>query len=371
MTSRSFALLLLFSIFNTVSYGQENPVIIGYVMGSRIDSINTPIAVNKLTHINYAFANIEDGKIIDGHENDSLHLAWLNSLKKKNPDLKILVSVGGWSWSGGFSDAALTQESREIFANSAIELIKRHHLDGIDLDWEYPGQSGAGNTYRPEDKQNFTLTLKRIREKLDSLSAVTGHTPYLQTIATAANKNYLAHVEGEKIAEYLDYINIMSYDYNGEWSALTGHHTNLYPSPNDPAEYKQSTDTAVLEHLKAGIPPEKLVVGIAFYGRGWNNVTPKNNGLYQESNGGFSVPYKKIADTLDSGNFKVFRDLPAAAPYLWDPSGRVFVTYDDKESVTAKANYILKNGLGGAMFWEYHADNNELLNTLYRELSGK
>lgn len=116
-----------------------------------------------LTHINFAFANIKDGKVIEGNEKDGEILKSLMRLKV-NDSLKILISVGGWGWSGNFSDAVLTERSREIFANSGIAFMQKYKLDGIDLDWEYPGQVGAGNVFRPEDKQHFTSVLKLLRK---------------------------------------------------------------------------------------------------------------------------------------------------------------------------------------------------------------
>jgi len=131
-----------------------NHVIIGYVMGSRVQDFEQ-MQGDKLTHINYAFANIQDGRIVEGNPSDSVNFLSLQTLRTKYPHLKLLVSVGGWSWSDHFSDAALTGESQERFAQSALEFMLKYKLDGVDLDWEYPGQLGEDNVFRPEDKQNF------------------------------------------------------------------------------------------------------------------------------------------------------------------------------------------------------------------------
>ncbi|TDN87584.1 chitinase [Salegentibacter sp. 24] len=347
---------------------EHNKKIVGYILGGNVEEKFDEISPQKLTHINYAFANIKEGKIVAGNPKDKKRLEKINLLKKDNPDLKILISVGGWSWSGGFSKAVATPAAREKFANSGISFLQKHKIDGIDLDWEYPGQPGAGNPHTPEDKQNFTSILKLFRKKLDSLGQI-DQEKYLLTIATAANQQYLDHVELEKIHPYLDFINIMSYDYQGGWNDLTSHHTNLYVSNTDPEQYKQSTQIAVKEHLNAGAPSEKLIVGVAFYGRGWHDTKKENNGLHQPAMGNaFSINYREIKDSLQSGNYKYHWDKQANAPYLWREDTGTFITYDDPESIKKKAKFIKQNNLGGAMFWQYHGDDGQLLEALYTEL---
>lgn len=364
------SLIVLASVSFTIDFPQVKKneyKIIGYIFGPRMESVES-IEVGKLTHINYAFANIEEGEITEGFPEDSIRLIELNKLKVKNPALKLLVSVGGWSWSDGFSDAVVNPEAREKFANSAINFLVKHNLDGIDLDWEYPGQIGNGNTFRSEDKQNFTAVIKRIREKMDSLSLITGRENLL-TIATAANSEYLKHVEMRKISKYLDFINIMTYDFQGGWNTETSHHTNLFISATDPEQDKRSAELAVLEHLKEGVPSEKLILGVAFYGRGWNGVNKLNNGLHQKAGkDAFSIHYKDIQDSLRHAGYTRYWDSLAQAPYLWNESSGTFITYDDTESLRKKALFIKQNTLGGAMFWEYHSDDGSLLEILYEQL---
>ncbi|WP_457865355.1 glycoside hydrolase family 18 protein [Salegentibacter sp. F14] len=370
-TTTSILFLLLMCICTPWQiYPQEktNKKIIGYIVGHNVDDKFAEISAQKLTHINYAFANIKNGKIIEGDPKDTQRLKKINSLKEKNPDLKVLISVGGWSWSGGFSEAVATKAARERFANSGISFLQKHQIDGIDLDWEYPGQPGAGNPHSPEDKQNFTSILKLFRKKLDSLGKI-DRTNYLLTIATAANQNYLDHVELNKIHPFLDFINIMTYDYQGGWNDSTSHHTNLYESKTDPEPYKQSTKIAVEEHLATGVPREKIIVGVAFYGRGWHETENKNFGLHQKSHGNsFTINYRELKDSLKSGKYKRHWDQAAKAPFLWSEATRTFITYDDVASIREKAKFIEENGLGGAMFWQYHGDDGELLSTLYQEL---
>ena len=179
---------------------EQKYMCVAYVAGYR-DFDFTTIDVSGITHINYAFGNIRDGEAvfdttkIDGKNLTPDDIVKLNSLKSKNPHLKVLVSIGGWSWSKGFSDAALTEESRLKFAKSCAKFVKDYKLDGIDLDWEYPNQVGAGNTHRPEDVQNFTLMLKGVREQLDLMAAKEGKGKhYLLAIATLSlqrNPNWI------------------------------------------------------------------------------------------------------------------------------------------------------------------------------------
>lgn len=320
-----------------------------------------------ITHINYAFANVKGGKVVEGGEEDREVLRKLNGLKKINPELKILISVGGWSWSGNLSDAVLTEASREIFANSALAYMQKHNLDGIDLDWEYPGQVGAGNTHRPEDGRNFTLILKLMREKLDSVA--TQNNRYLLTIATGANQDYLDHTNLSKAHQHLDFINIMTYDFYTGGSAQTGHHANLYKSDKDPTIRPRSARASVQQHIKAGVPVEKINLGVPFYGRWWKGANPVNNGRYQVSTGKTgSYTYKTIADSIKAGKFQKYWDASARAPYIWRNRDSLFLTYENERSLKLKADYVIENNLGGMMFWEFNGDNGELLKTIYDEV---
>lgn len=325
----------------------------------------------QITHINYAFANIKDGEVVEGNNNDFEILKKLNKLKDINKDLKILISVGGWSWSNGFSDAALTKASREKFANSAIAFMQRHNIDGIDLDWEYPGLPGAGNIHRPEDKENFTAILKLIREKLDALS--TDDNKYLLTIATGATQSYLSHTNMKEAHKYLDFINIMTYDFHGGYERKTGHHANLNASKSDDNTRIRSAALAVDEHVNAGIPIEKIVLGVPFYGRWWKGTYPTNNGLYQETYGETgSYNYNAIVDSLNANKgYKEYWDEAAKVPYIWRSKDSLFITYDNARSIKNKVDYVKQNNLGGIMFWQFNGDNGTLLNTISENLHTK
>lgn len=346
---------------------QGDYMVVAYVAGFRNFDFSS-IDASKLTHINYAFANIIDGEVrfgseaIDDTEMKVDDLRELSALRKVNPDLKILVSVGGWGWSGNFSDAALTDSSRNRFGASAARFVRDYSLDGIDIDWEYPNHPGAGNTYRPEDVHNFTLLLECVRKHIDSLAMAEGRKDkYLLTIATGASEHYAANTELGPLSEYLDFINIMTYDFHHGGSTQTGHHANLWLSEWDAAD-GDATDKAVELHLKAGVPPEKLNIGIPFYGRIWRGVEPVNNGLYREAaTTGAGMPYAEVLKALADPAFTRLYDSSAASPFLWNATDSVFISYEDEGSIAARMEYVRSKGLGGVMFWEYTEDVDGML----------
>jgi chitinase len=316
------------------------------------------ISVRQLTRINYAFANIKDGQIVEGFSHDAENFAILNKLKDQNPSLKLLVSVGGWTWSGSFSDAALTARSRERFISSAVRFIERHHLDGLDIDWEYPGQPGNGNTFRPEDKQNYTLLLAELRQRFDKEQKRL-HRRLYTSIATGASPKFLLNTEMDKVQRYVDTVNLMTYDfYVGGPS--TGHDAPLFHSPADPKHV--SADLSVASYEQAGVPASKIVLGLPFYGRSWGEVANRNNGLFQPGKAarGVHFSYPDLPNLLATGFIRHW-DTDASAPYLYNPQTRVFVTYEDPQSIAAKCKYVTSHQLRGIMFWEYSNDNTGIL----------
>jgi chitinase len=350
-------------------------VIIGYVFPR--DGVIDPaaIAADKLTHVNYAFANVADGCVVEGFAKDAENFRVLASLRRRHPHLRILVSVGGWTWSGGFSDAALTPASRRRFVESAVDFVRRHDLDGFDVDWEYPGLRGYGNTHRPEDKQNFTALMAELRTALDKKKSPRGRR-YLLTFAAGAFTKFLDSVEMDKVHASVDFVNLMTYDFReAEGDSLAGHHANLYPHPAD-ADH-QSADRAVREFLAAGVPPAKLVLGVPFYGRAWGEVegSEADGGLYRPGKPlkeRLDTQYPALAGLIGHDGYERRWDEVSQAPFLWNAGKRIFVTFDDPESLRIKSRYVRERGLAGVMFWQYYSDpSGALLGTLAKELRGR
>jgi chitinase len=312
---------------------------------------------------------MNDGEIEQGFKNDIENFKILNQTRKRNPYLKILISVGGWTWSGGFSDMCLTKESRGKFIRSAISFISENNLDGVDIDWEYPGLPGNNNTHRPEDKENFTSLLKEMRNALDELGANSGK-HYLLTAATGASDNYLANTEMGLDQRYVDFFNLMTYDFSVPGAdSLAGHNAPLFTNPRDPNH--SSADAIVQKYIEAGVSPDKIVLGVPFYGHVWQVDSTVYHGLYEPG----GVPKTRIRGSfaniennlLDRNGFVRYWDSTSCAPYIFNDSSRIFITYDDVESLRDKCNYIKAHELKGAMFWSYSPNYYQLrlLHTLY------
>jgi chitinase len=371
---KSFAFISLMTLFfncSKVNTTQKDKIedlkIIGYVAGYE-NYDPALVDAKKLTHINYAFANIVDGEPKFELTTDSVKISKLIALKKSNPKLKILYSIGGWVWSNHFSHTAAYKENRIKFAISSVKLMKKHGFDGVDLDWEYPGQRGEDNDFRPSDKNNFNLLLEEIRKELEKVGAI-DNKHYLLTIATGADQAYIDNTDLGKAHKYLDFINVMCYDFYHGWFFQTGHHANLYPSKKEKFT-GNSGQEAIRRHIKAGVPSNKLIMGIPFYARQWKKVALENDGLYQTAmTTGTIAPYWDIVEKIKSGNYKKGYDDSAKASYLWNAKDSIFISWETPKEIKQKVTYIKKNNLGGAMFWEYSLDKDqELLNTLFQNI---
>ena len=322
------------------------------------------IPADKLTHVNYAFAVIKEGRCAARGANSAEHFAQLRALKQKHPHLRTLISVGGWADSGPFSDAALTDASRQTFARSCADFVHEYGFDGVDIDWEYPGGGGADKSKgRPEDTKNFTLLLADLRRALDEQGkAEGGNKHYLLTIAAPASPNQYRRMELGRIHRSLDWINLMTYDMAGDWSRLTDFHAPLYsPDGNDESG---SADATVRGYLAAGVPAEKLLLGVPFYGRAWGGVRDVNHGLHQphaakppRPPGGGGFAYRKLAENYIDKTAKRFWDERAKAPWLFDEKAGVMIAYDDPQSLRLKANYARDHHLGGVMIWDLSEDD--------------
>lgn len=306
-------------------------VIGGYVADWSFPNIST-VPATKLTHVFYAFANAANNAVSGG---DTGKLAQLVSLKQKNPNLKVLISVGGWGNSAGFPAIASTDANRTAFANSALQYIRTNHLDGIDIDWEYPATS---------DKQNYTLLIKKLREVLDAGSVADGRSnnKYQITAATGASQYGIQGMDLASVQQYFDFINIMTYDMQ---VGNNSHHTNLYTSSLNSS---YSVDNAVQLYLQNGVSASKIVIGGAFYSHGTAEYT------YDQL----------LASYINKNGWTRQWDDVAKAPYL--TNGSSFLSYDDEQSLTEKVKYLKSKGLGGIMFWEYGQNTGgQLLNAIY------
>lgn len=317
------------------------------------------------------------------------HFNQLRKLKARYPHLKVVVSLGGWTDSTWFSDAACSPEGRRTFVASCIDLYIHGNLpmvngaggqgagkgvfDGIDIDWEYPIGGGLPDMHnRPEDGENFVLLLQEFRKQYEEIGR-----PDLLLTAAVPGPAQARQFNMPQAHPYLDLVALMTYDLRGDFNPITGHHTNLYNSDMDPAPEteKISADTTIrLYRDELGVPAEKILIGAAFYGRGWKEVGPENNGLFQpgkpmdEGVGNFNKLQPRIGK-----DFVYHWDASAQAPWLYNPAESIFVTYDDPRSVALKTQYVKDHHLGGVMFWEITGDDAQgtLVNTIYNGLQNQ
>lgn len=376
MRFKKYSLLIaaLLILVHGLAYGQKSKkkyVIIGYVGVRGWTGKN--IKAGQMTHIIYAFAHlIESGVLAPASVKDSVNLFTLDSVRDANPGLKVLISVGGWGGCRYFSDASLTDSSRARFINSALAFITKFKLDGIDIDWEYPGQIGANNIFRPVDKENFTLLMKDFRDALNKQATIDHHDKYLLTAATGVDTVYMSHTDITGMSKYVDFINLMTYDiYHGN-DHVTGHQSPLYQS-NIGKQERVSTAEAIENYMAQGVPASKIVMGLPFYCRGWTDVNDKDNGLYQPSAGHhISFGYDSLANSyINKNGYQYHWDNKAKVPYLWNPELRTFITYNDEKTFEYKVKYMKKHQLAGIMFWEYTLDiKNQVLLNKVDELVG-
>jgi chitinase len=339
--------------------------VVGYVAGWEPQH---DIAAEKLMAVNYAFAHIANGRTVLDQPGAGEVIARLRALKKRNARLSVLISIGGWG-ADGFSDAALTAESRAKFTQSVVDLLILTQADGVDIDWEYPGLPGPGIVHREQDKHNFSELLYTIRQRVNLLAQEKLHPRYLLT-AALADGEFLSYVELDQLNQSLDWINLMTYDFHNSLTKTTGHHAALARSASS-APSERSVESAVAQVIAAGVSPGHLVVGVPFYGRAFADVKDDNRGLdqpYGHYAGDYPWPKLK-ADYIDRNGFVRYWDDTAKAPYLWNAQTREFVSYDDPQSLSLKASYVKQRGLLGMMYWEQsHDPDGELLDVLARNL---
>ncbi|KAL0940504.1 glycosyl hydrolase family 18 protein [Colletotrichum truncatum] len=286
-------------------------------------------------------------------------------LKKANRRMKVMLSIGGWTWSTNFPAAASTPEGRSLFAKSSVTLMKDWGFDGIDVDWEYPANA--------TESSNFILLLQAVRAELDAYAAQ--YAPgyhFLLTIASPAGPSHYNVLNLKGISDVIDAFNLMAYDFAGSWDANSGHQANLYPNPGNPSATPFSADAAVTDYLRAGVPASKIVLGMPIYGRSFQQT----NGIGQPFSGVGSGSWENgVWDykVLPRPGATELFDSTAVASYSYDAGSRELISYDTPAVVRAKVSYLQSKGLGGSMFWEASGDRKDggsLLKTSFDSLGG-
>ena len=373
-----FWLLFFLPVF---AYAQPCKEVIGYYPNwqwyDRAKLVNPmTIDYSKYSIINYAFFNpTADGSIVstDTWADENLlqgPINWSTTPATHNQSqsivgrchangVKILISVGGWTLSNNFPSIAASATKRATFASSCRSLVQTYDLDGIDIDWEYPGYAEHGGS--AADKQNFTLLLQQVRDSLTAYQAVTGKT-YMLTACVGASQGNMTNVEWNNVKNILDIINLMSYDFFGTWDATTNHNAPLYaPAQGDPTFNVSAAVSYLMSNY--AVPANKLAAGVAFYGRSAKTTgTPglhvpstgaADNITFQQDEG--SPLYYNILSKMSL--FTQHWDNTAQVPYLTgNGSLNTFMSYDNQQSIGLKANYIKNNNLRGAIIWEITGD---------------
>ncbi|WP_194925081.1 glycoside hydrolase family 18 protein [Catenulispora pinisilvae] len=375
----------------------------GIYSGFYEKNLVTSGAVKKLTEIDYAFSNIApdgtcasadswadwqkpvaaadsvDGTADTGAQAIAGNFNQLRELKKAYPNLKIVMSIGGWSESTNFSAAAATPQSRAKFAQSCIDMYIKGNLpgvapgaaagifDGVAIDWEYPDEVGNGNPHGPQDTHDFTLLLQELRNQLDAAGRAADRR-YLLTADMPAGPENVSHIEVGPVSRIVDWMNVMTFDFHGTWETTgpTNFQSNLFPSPFDPAPRATPSDPypvngeistleVVANYLRQGASPNKIAISVPFYAHGWTGVAPGPNGdgLYQPATGvATDIEYNQIA--AEPGT--VHHDPITGAAYKYDPASKTFWTYDDPQSIQEKVLFIKALGLRGDMTWSLDGD---------------
>jgi chitinase len=373
------------------------PRVIGYLASWRVGPEGVKIAdlpADRLTHIFYAFGEVsasgraalrnpcrDAGECLPDSStagrNPGGTFAEMIALKERHPHLRVLISLGGWTGSKYFSDAAATTEGRVALVASTLDLFFRRWpglFDGVDVDWEFPVEGGLPeNSYRPQDRQNYTYLLEEFRRQLNLLGRQNGRR-YELTIAASAGLAKLEHLELDRLPAILDWINVMTYDYHAGGS-LAHFNSPLRATTADPSPGR-NIEATMRAFVQAGVPRSQLVVGVPFYGRALGEVAPVNHGLFQSGSapaagewGGEGIDYRVLTSKRPTeAGFQEFWHEEAQVPWLYDPRTGIWISYDDPRSIRKKAAYVREERFGGIMFWELSGDDGTLLDAIHSGL---
>lgn len=337
--------LIIFVLSSLLATAQRQHKVIAYYTGNGETIRQYPI--DKLTHIIFSFLRLQNDTLVFHNVEQQKTVEQLVELKKIYPRLKIMVSIGGWGGCAPCSDLFASAEHRNTFARTTVALFRKHNIDGIDLDWEYPGIEGyPGHKWDKADRENFTALVKALRHEMKN--------EFLLTFAAGGFTKFLEEsIDWAAVMPLVDFVNLMTYDLVSGFSEVTGHHTLLY----DQVTGQQSTRKCVDWLIDKKVDPGKLIIGAAFYARVWENVENNDNGLYQPGKFLTTVKYRDFTRYFaDTSGFQYYWDKNANAPFQYNKSKKLFATFDDKRSIEAKTKFIRKKKLGGIMFWELSLD---------------
>ncbi len=307
-----------------------------------LDSFN----VSKMTHIIFCFGRLNGNRFSVRSSRDTAIIRKMVSLKSKNPELKVLLSLGGWGGCKTCSEVFAFKKGRKEFAESVKEFYDYFKVDGLDLDWEYPAIKGfPGHKFDPEDKNNFTKLVNELRKL--------GYN-YVLSFAAGSSQRFLdSAIQWKQVMKKVDFVNLMTYDHSGPGSAIASHHTGLYSTADQP----RSADFTVKYLINLGVPREKIVVGGAFYGKIFDTSDTINNGLNRPAKFRTTMNFRDASVKLTADSGWVYHwDPVACAPFLFNPARKQFFTYDDKRSIELKTKYVIDNKLGGIMYWHLGGD---------------
>ena len=300
--------------------------------------------------------------------NPKAHFPQYAAAARQHPGVSVILSIGGWTCSGQFSQMALTKESRDSFIQSCLDVLDRYpFLAGLDLDWEYPGEARADNPVLGDDKANYTALLRELRAALDQHF---GKGKKQLTVCAAGAVSILKKQDYAALFPYVDRVNLMTYDMTGSYNARTGHHTALYGSV--------SVDTAVKYLMNQGVPAAKIAIGSPFYGHGWrmNQITDDPVGVGAQGKSGTPL-WRDLKKLEGAAGWRAGYDESAQAAYLWndDPASadyKIFYTYENERSLDAKIRYIRVHGLAGMIVWQTGGDDGaySMLTRVHQGLGG-